>query len=358
MRFPRFFRSCTSRHVAKSLGCARSRTHHKISHYFRTASHIGQLWEICTSLESYVMGNGAPICATSWHIVTLWQADNFFSWLRCSLWRVNSGLHTLGWQLRSTQSILPRWKTMGKQLQSWHQGLQGHLRLNKNQNTPKLASVTKNKVHSHTFCQTCSEIYTLPFNFCICLFSMKRTRLQPSASCVSHVAKNWCKAELPNCTILIWPWRSYLQMMNTLETCLHCQHCLLCPKKSRSHLDSLIWGTSTWRAWELRDGLEKLFQLCLPCTKVQTFLQKPHEEKPKANRAETPNRNNLKQPSKCITFSTPSPLHSHKHPQKLHKALRFAESQAPLAPLPKPNQEPVPLLGQCAVLLSSCFKYA
>jgi hypothetical protein len=67
MRFPRFFRSCTSRHVAKSLGCARSRTHHKISHYFRTASHIGQLWEICTSLESYVMGNGAPICATSWH---------------------------------------------------------------------------------------------------------------------------------------------------------------------------------------------------------------------------------------------------------------------------------------------------
>lgn len=315
-------------------------------------------WPAMGNLHVFGKLRDGKWCPHLCYIVTLWQADNFFSWLRCSLWRVNSGLHTLGWQLRSTQSILPRWKTMGKQLQSWHQGLQGHLRLNKNQNTPKLASVTKNKVHSHTFCHTCSEIYTLPFNFCICLFSMKRTRLQPSASCVSHVAKNWCKAELPNCTILIWPWRSYLQMMNTLETCLHCQHCLLCPKKSRSHLDSLIWGTSTWRAWELRDGLEKLFQLCLPCTKVQTFLQKPHEEKPKANRAETPNRNNLKQPSKCITFSTPSPLHSHKHPQKLHKALRFAESQAPLAPLPKPNQEPVPLLGQCAVLLSSCFKYA
>ena len=107
---------------------------------------------------------------------------------------------------------------------------------------------------------------------------------------------------------------------------------------------------------ELRDGLQKLSQLCLPCTKVQTFLQKP-EEKPKVNRAETPKRNNLKQPSKCTTFSTPSPLHSHTHPQKLLKALRFAESQAPLAPLPKPSQEPAPLLGQCAVLLSSCFTY-
>ena len=139
-----FFAAALGGMVAKSLGCARCLTHRMISHDFRTASHIGPLWEICMSLE----------CP-------------FDESIRgCTLWHAPQRAFCPG----------------GKQTHSWNRVKDFMVTSdsNKSKHTETFFS-DRNNISSHTFCHTCYDIHMLP-SVSICF-----QRNGPSLSHLLHV---------------------------------------------------------------------------------------------------------------------------------------------------------------------------